>query len=211
VRSRPIYNYIGYPTGQVSHFLHRRLIDAVKAHTHVLKDSLSLIRQLESMSFLPEQNILLTSADVAALYPWINIEDGIKALQWFMAQHSSIPQDLQPKYLKLPRFALGNKYVAVLYSHLRNRGYPSKAIHSTFRTVTWNQRSKMLELKKRGAFVCSVPRLRLLQQKCAGECGAADGDGPLARGAARARPGASSPDIFTPRDFCAIYLRSQWG
>ena len=40
---------------------------------------------------------------------------------------------------------------AVFYSHLRNRGYPSKAIDSTFRTVNWNQPSKMLEPKKRAA------------------------------------------------------------
>ena len=40
---------------------------------------------------------------------------------------------------------------AVFYSHLRNRGYPSKAIDSTFRTINWNQRSKMLEPKKRVA------------------------------------------------------------
>jgi hypothetical protein len=38
---------------------------------------------------------------------------------------------------------------AVFYSHLRNNGNPSKAIDSTFRTVNWNQRSKMLEPKKR--------------------------------------------------------------
>ena len=103
VRSRPISNNIGYPTGQVSHFLHSQLIDSVNAHTHVLKDSLSLIRQLESLSLPPDQNILLTSADVAALYPSINIEDGMKALKWFMAEHSNIPQNLQPKYLKLAR------------------------------------------------------------------------------------------------------------
>jgi hypothetical protein len=83
----------------------------VNAHAHVLKDSLSLIRELESMSFSPKHNILLTSADVAALYPSINIEDGMQALQWFMAEHSSIPQDLQPKYLKLARFVLENNYV----------------------------------------------------------------------------------------------------
>jgi hypothetical protein len=40
---------------------------------------------------------------------------------------------------------------AVFYSHLRKRGYPSKAIDSTFRTVNWNQRSKMLVPKKRVA------------------------------------------------------------
>jgi len=111
VRSRPISNNIGYPTGQVSHFLHSQLIDAVNAHTHVLKDSLNLIRQLETLSFSPEKNIFLTSADVAALYPSINIEDGMKALQWFMAEHSSIPQNLQPKYLRLARFVLENNYV----------------------------------------------------------------------------------------------------
>jgi hypothetical protein len=111
VRSRPISNNIGYPTGQVSHFLHSQLIDAVNAHVYVLKDSLSLIRQLEALSFSPKQNILLTSADVAALYPSINIEDGMTALQWFMAEHSSIPQNLQPKYLKLARFVLANNYV----------------------------------------------------------------------------------------------------
>ena len=40
---------------------------------------------------------------------------------------------------------------AMFYSHLRNRGYPSKAIRvdSTFFTINWNQRSKMLEPKKR--------------------------------------------------------------
>jgi hypothetical protein len=76
----------------------------------VLKDSLSLIRQLESLSFSPTLNILRTSAGVAALYPSINIEDGMKALLWFMEQHSSIPVDLQPKYLKLAQFVLENNY-----------------------------------------------------------------------------------------------------
>ncbi len=40
---------------------------------------------------------------------------------------------------------------ALFYSHLRNRGYQSKAIDTTFRKVNWNQRSKMLEPKKRVA------------------------------------------------------------
>ncbi len=83
MRSCPISNNIGYLTGQVSHFLYSQLIDEVNAHAHVHKDSLSL------------------SADAAALYPSINIEDSMEELQWFMAEHSSIQQNLQPKYLKL--------------------------------------------------------------------------------------------------------------
>jgi hypothetical protein len=97
-RSEITSNNIRYQTGQVSHFLHFQLIDAVNTHVHVLKDSLSLISPVEALSFLLRQNILLTSADVAALYPSTNIEDD---MQWFMAEHSSIPQNLQPKYLKL--------------------------------------------------------------------------------------------------------------
>ena len=93
VRSRPIASNIGYPTGQISHFLHSQLIDAVNRHENVLKDSLSLIRLLEATPISPDQNILLTSADVVALYPSINIEDGMTALQWFMAKHTSIPNN----------------------------------------------------------------------------------------------------------------------
>ena len=111
VRSRPIASNIGYPTGQISQFLHSQLIDAVTRHQHVLKDSLSLIRLLESTPLSPEKNILLSTADVAALYPSIDIEDGMKALKWFMAEHTDIPPDLQLKYLKLARFVLQNNYV----------------------------------------------------------------------------------------------------
>ena len=98
VRSRPISNNIGYPTGQVTRFLHCQLIDAVNRHPHVLQDSLGLIRQLESIPISPEQELLLTSADVAALYPFFDIEDGnhgMKALQWFMEEHTSILPVLQ--------------------------------------------------------------------------------------------------------------------
>jgi hypothetical protein len=68
--------------------------------------SLSLIRQLDTLSFSPEKKVLLTLTDVAVLYPSINIEDGMKALQWFMAEHPSTPQNLQPKHLRLARFVL---------------------------------------------------------------------------------------------------------
>ena len=111
VRSRPIASNIGYPTGQISHFLHSQLIGAVNKHEHVLKDSLSLIRLLEATPISPDQNILLTSADVVALYPSINIEDGMTALEWFMAEHTSLPKKMQSKYLRLARFVLENNYV----------------------------------------------------------------------------------------------------
>ena len=94
VRTRPIASNIGYPTGQISQFLHCQLVNYVNEHSNVLKDSLSLIRLLESMTFLPGQTILVTSADVTALYPSIDIEDGMTALKWFMANHTDIPECL---------------------------------------------------------------------------------------------------------------------
>jgi hypothetical protein len=60
---------------------------------------------------LPGQNVLLSSADVTALYPSIDIEDGMTALQWFMKNHTNISQELQSKYLKLARFVLENNYI----------------------------------------------------------------------------------------------------
>ncbi len=78
----------------------------------MFKDS-SLIRQLKLMAFWPEQSVLLSLADGADPGPSINIEseDGVKALQCFMAEHSSILLNMQPKYLKLVRFVIENNYV----------------------------------------------------------------------------------------------------
>ena len=111
VRSRPIASNIGYPTGQVSHFLHCQLRDAVLSHEFVLKDSISLIRQLECMNISQTQDVILTSADVAALYPSINLEDGLTAMQWFMTRYTSIPLGLQRLYIRLAQFVLENNYV----------------------------------------------------------------------------------------------------
>jgi hypothetical protein len=43
--------------------------------------------------------------------PSINIEIAMMALQRFIAKHSSITLNLQPKYLKLARFVRDDNYV----------------------------------------------------------------------------------------------------
>ena len=80
------------------------------SHEFILKDSISLIRQLECMNISQTQDVILTSADVAVLYPLINLEDGLTAMQWFMTQYTSIPLDLQMLYILLVQFVLENKY-----------------------------------------------------------------------------------------------------
>ena len=110
VRSRPIASNIGYLTGQISHFLHSQLVDDVMRHPHVLKDSITLIRRLEALQMCCRE-IYITTADVAALYPSINIDAGMDALRWFMHEHTRIPASLQALYLNLARFILENNYV----------------------------------------------------------------------------------------------------
>ena len=100
-RSRPIASNTGYLTAQISHLLHSQLIEYVLNHPHVLIDSLTLIRILENFEVHAHTQVFITTADVTALYPSINIEAGLEALRWFMAEHTKIPQKLQPFYLDL--------------------------------------------------------------------------------------------------------------
>ena len=77
--------------GQISQILHCQLRDAVLSHEFVLKDSISFFHQLKCMYIFRTQDVILKSADVAALEPLINLENGLTAMRWFMEQHASIP------------------------------------------------------------------------------------------------------------------------
>ena len=109
--SRTIAAAIDYPTGPASHFLHCQLQEEVWKHPHVLCDSLDLIRTLEGLIFDSGEGVLLTSADVNALYPSIDLQRGMAALQWFMDSHTSFNQTLKDLCLKLAHFVLTNNFV----------------------------------------------------------------------------------------------------
>jgi hypothetical protein len=111
LRSRPIAAAIDYVTGPASHFLHCQLKEAVWKHPHVLKDSLELIRIVRELQFDANEQIMLTAADVNALYPSIELERGMTALKWFMDQHTNFNQTLKDLCLKLAFFVLTNNYV----------------------------------------------------------------------------------------------------
>ena len=106
LRSRPIAAAIDYVTGPASHFLHTQLKEAVWKHPHVLKDSMELIRTVEGMHFDSSEQIMLTAADVNALYPSIQLERGMAALKWFMDHHTDLGQTIKDLYLKLAYFVL---------------------------------------------------------------------------------------------------------
>lgn len=111
VQTRPITASQYFPTAQASHYLDTQLQGFVFQQPSILRDSLSLIRDLDRLSLHRDSDILVISADVAALYPSIHLEDGTKALQWFMQTHTSITAELQQLYLQLARFVLTNTFV----------------------------------------------------------------------------------------------------
>lgn len=111
IRSRPIAAAINYVTGPASQFLHCQLQAEVWKHPHVLRDSLDLIRIFEERRFESHGRVILTSADVNALYPSIRLERGMTALSWFMDQHTSFCQTMKDFCLKLAHFVLTNNYV----------------------------------------------------------------------------------------------------
>ena len=111
LRSRPIAAAIEYVTGPASHFLHSQLEEAVWTHPHVLRDSLELIRIVGGLRFDAVEQIMLTAADVNALYPSIQLERVMTALRWFMDYPTSFNQTLKDLCLKLAYFVLTNNYV----------------------------------------------------------------------------------------------------
>ena len=89
----------GGDTGPASHFLHSQLKEAVWKHPHVLKDSLELIRIVEGLHIDHREQIMLTAADVNALYPSIQLDRGMAALSWYIDHHTDLNQT--PKDLSL--------------------------------------------------------------------------------------------------------------
>ena len=74
-------------------------------------DSLDLIRIFEEKRFESQGRVILTSADVNALYPSIRLERGMAALSGFINSHTRFSQTLKDLCLKLAHFVLTNNYV----------------------------------------------------------------------------------------------------
>ena len=111
-----------YITEQASNFLDSQFQSAVSKNDIILKDSSQLVAILDQMTIQEGEELLLNSADVTALYPSINIEDGLKALDWFMDKYMKhCPPDTRQFILVLARWVLENNYVefeGVIYHQL---------------------------------------------------------------------------------------------
>ena len=97
----------------------------------------------------------------------------------------------------------------IFYEHLRNRGYPVKAINATFSSINWNQRQKILGLKmpaegSNDAFFAEYRGCVFSNQNAPGT-DQLRGSVNLSLKELRAQEvGQESQDIFPPRAFFAV-------
>ena len=99
-------------TVQASNFLHSQVQAAVCKHNFILKDSSQLIAILDKMVIEEREELLLNTADVTALYPSINIEDGLKAFDWFMELYlTDCPLETRHFMSALARWVLQNNFI----------------------------------------------------------------------------------------------------
>ena len=72
---------------------------------------MELIRTIEGLRFDADAEIILTAADVNALYPSIQLERGMIALRWFLDRHTSFNQTLKNLCYDVAFFVLTNNSV----------------------------------------------------------------------------------------------------
>ena len=107
---RPINPNVLYYTCQESDWLHCILAPYVFENKLVLKDSLTLIRRMETMAVSPRLRV--ATFDVTALYPSIDLERGLKSLSWFLETFCfRLDKDVQALVLVLARFVLTHCYI----------------------------------------------------------------------------------------------------
>lgn len=113
LESRLIAPNTNYFTADVSTFLHFQLAPAVFSHPYVLADSLSFCRVIEIVNDakLNWNTISVATADVVALYPSIDIKDGLIALRWFLDDSTNFSIDFKLFIMEMAKFVLENNYV----------------------------------------------------------------------------------------------------
>ena len=111
LRTRAIVSHDNYFTGQCSQFLHCMLYPYVFKHRFVRKDSLTFVRMLDQLVVPMDNRLRWATYDVQALYPSIDLERGLKSLQWFMETECDFSDNLQEFILTVARFVLTHSYI----------------------------------------------------------------------------------------------------
>jgi hypothetical protein len=120
IGSRPIVASMGSATYNASKYVDFILQPVMRSFNSILLNSLELNRHLECSKFPP--STVLWSSDVSALYPSIDIEDGIKALEYILRVYNGKMTDEtqrinSPLIITLTHWILTNNYIAFGTSH----------------------------------------------------------------------------------------------
>ena len=70
------------------------LAPKVFSHQFVLKDSLPFIRMIDTLNTPFNDNLRFATYDVTALYPSIDLERGLKSLEWFLGAECNFNNEL---------------------------------------------------------------------------------------------------------------------
>ncbi len=99
-------------TSQASNYLDCQVKKALYNNDLILKDSSQLVAIMDQMQIKEDEKLLLNTADVTALYPSIDIADGLQAFDWFMEKYmKDCPVETRRLNSALAKWVLGNNYV----------------------------------------------------------------------------------------------------
>jgi hypothetical protein len=99
-------------TTQASNYLDCQVKMALYKNDLILKDSSQLVAIMDQMQMNEGEKLLLNTADVTALYPSIDIADGLKAFDWFMETYmKDCPAETRRFNSALAKWVLENNYV----------------------------------------------------------------------------------------------------
>ena len=107
--NRGVMPVINYMTSSMGQYLHSQFISAVNKHPNILINSRQLIAEIDRLEVTP--NTLLFGADVEALYPSMEIEKCITAVDWFMRKYMNLPEDTMRFNLAILRIVLKRSYI----------------------------------------------------------------------------------------------------
>lgn len=110
--SRPISPSIETITTAMSQWLHYIFVKPVMQHQFVLRDSRELLRRLASFNACDvSKHQIFVTADVTALYPSIELQDGLKALKWFMDNFTPWDDKKKSAVTRIAEYVLTHNFI----------------------------------------------------------------------------------------------------
>ena len=109
---RPIQPAIGTVLEHISKWLHATLAPIVFKHPYVLKNTEAWIERTKALTLPRNKKPRLLTMDVVSLYPSIELEDGVKALEIFLTtKATNIPKALHKFIIRAARAVLSENYI----------------------------------------------------------------------------------------------------